>query len=92
MSGNNNRRGGAFDGIRLLKGVGGVRCPECNDWIWSKHRHDFRHCSCESCFVDGGRDYLRYGGIVQPTVEIMDVLINIETGEEKYLPAENGIT
>ncbi len=38
-----------------------ITCPQCKDRIWSRHRHDFRHCKCGYCFVDGGRDYLRYG-------------------------------
>lgn len=41
--------------------ISGIRCLLCNDLIWSKHRHDFRYCSCGYCFVDGGREYLRFG-------------------------------
>lgn len=39
----------------------GIECPMCRAIIWSRHRHDFRHCSCGYSYVDGGRDYLRYG-------------------------------
>ena len=39
-----------------------AKCLKCGDIIESKHRHDFQWCSCKSCFVDGGRDYLRRGG------------------------------
>lgn len=42
--------------------VQGVRCLNCNDWIYSKHRHDFVWCSCKSCAIDGGRDYTRVLG------------------------------
>lgn len=31
-----------------------VKCLKCNDIITSKHRRDFRLCSCESVAVDGG--------------------------------------
>jgi len=39
-----------------------ILCLKCNDLIESKHRHDFKYCSCENIFVDGGKDYLRRGG------------------------------
>lgn len=41
--------------------VNGLHCPRCKEKIWSRHRHDFRHCLCGYCFVDGGRDYMRFG-------------------------------
>lgn len=41
--------------------VKGVECPECKEKIWSRYRHDFRYCECKYTFVDGGREYLRYG-------------------------------
>jgi ribosomal protein S27E len=41
----------------------GVMCPKCKDVIWSRSVHDMRYCGCKNTFVDGGRDYLRYGGI-----------------------------
>lgn len=37
-------------------------CLKCDDIIESRHRHDFVRCSCESIFLDGGREYIRYGG------------------------------
>lgn len=41
-----------------------VQCLECNRYLESKHRHDFRKCNClNQTFVDGGLDYLRRGGI-----------------------------
>ena len=36
-----------------------VKCNHCGDIIESKHRHDFKTCSCGAVSVDGGRDYLR---------------------------------
>ncbi len=52
--------------------VSGVKCPECGDEIWSRSRHDFRWCSCEKTFVDGGREYLRYGGSAKIEVVKID--------------------
>lgn len=39
----------------------GVMCVVCGDRLFSFYRHDFKYCSCKSTFVDGGREYLRYG-------------------------------
>jgi hypothetical protein len=46
-----------------------ARCRKCGDVIESKHRHDFQACRCGAIFVDGGRDYLRYGETVQGAFE-----------------------
>lgn len=39
-----------------------IRCKKCGDTIESKSVHDFKMCSCQSSFVDGGHDYVRIGG------------------------------
>lgn len=41
--------------------ITGIRCPKCKDVIFSRARHDWHTCSCNSTFIDGGFDYLRYG-------------------------------
>ena len=38
-----------------------LKCLKCNSIIESKSRHDFVKCKCGECFIDGGRDYTRYG-------------------------------
>lgn len=38
-----------------------VRCKKCNDIIESKHRNDLKQCGCGAIFVDGGKDYQRFG-------------------------------
>lgn len=38
-----------------------AQCLLCGDIVESKHRHDFRRCSCGNIFVDGGREYVRRG-------------------------------
>lgn len=40
----------------------GIRCSNCQDVIYSNSRHDFVTCHCEWWFIDGGFDYIRYGG------------------------------
>jgi len=37
--------------------VTGVRCEICGDFVWSRHTHDMRWCSCGNVAIDGGRDY-----------------------------------
>lgn len=36
-----------------------AKCLACGDEIESRHRHDFRSCSCGLLSVDGGLDYAR---------------------------------
>ena len=43
-----------------------VICNKCDDFIVSKHRHDFVTCSCGAISVDGGQAYLRRVGGLQP--------------------------
>ena len=38
-----------------------AKCGNCGDIIESKHRHDFRKCKCGKIFVDGGKEYWRWG-------------------------------
>jgi hypothetical protein len=43
---------------------GVVQCLECNVVLVSNHQHDYVCCECpQGTFVDGGRAYLRYGGL-----------------------------
>lgn len=39
-----------------------IKCLNCNDIIESKHRHDLVTCKCDNCYIDGGQDYLHFGG------------------------------
>jgi hypothetical protein len=39
----------------------GLKCLLCGDIIFSEYTHDFKSCSCDNCFVDGGYSYGRYG-------------------------------
>jgi hypothetical protein len=42
-----------------------IKCLKCGDVIQSMFRNDFRWCSCRNIFIDGGNDYLRYGGNIE---------------------------
>lgn len=35
---------------------------KCEDFMESKHRHDFVQCKCGASFLDGGDEYFRAGG------------------------------
>ena len=39
-----------------------IECKKCKDIIYSRCRHDMRWCSCGSCAIDGGFDYLKVTG------------------------------
>jgi hypothetical protein len=39
-----------------------AQCRKCGDTIESTHRHDFVRCGCDAIFLDGGTEYIRYGG------------------------------
>lgn len=74
---------------RLFKGIEGLRCQECDTFIWSRSHHDFRPCPCGTCFVDGGRDYFRAGWEPDkklPSNETYDILIDLRDWSETLLP------
>lgn len=47
--------------MKILRNA--ARCLICDEVIESKFRHDFVTCKGGHFFVDGGRDYCRYGGL-----------------------------
>lgn len=55
--------------MRVIK-RNAIRCKKCGDIIESKSVHDFVECSCGACFVDGGTDYARIGGVLDD-VEVL---------------------
>lgn len=42
--------------------IAGIKCKKCNSIIYSRARHDFRRCPCDTCAVDGGFNYLKVSG------------------------------
>jgi hypothetical protein len=46
-----------------------VICNKCDDFIVSKHRHDFVTCKCGNVSVDGGQSYLRRVGGIEKNEE-----------------------
>jgi hypothetical protein len=43
-----------------------VSCNGCGDFIVSMHRHDYVTCTCGAIAIDGGQDYLRRVGSLEP--------------------------
>ncbi len=39
-----------------------IKCLNCNEIIKSKYKHDLVSCKCNNCYIDGGQDYLHFGG------------------------------
>lgn len=67
-----------------------ARCSVCDDFIESKHVHDFVWCKCGAIAVDGGREYLRRVGNLDKFVECSE--FRDENGENsiKLLIHHNG--
>lgn len=63
-----------------MKHKTGVRCPYCQEEIFSLHRHDFRRCKCGKVFVDGGDDYIKCG--IEPPLKINDIVMVTRPLEE----------
>lgn len=49
-----------------------ARCTICDEVIESKHVHDFVECTGKHFFIDGGREYVRYGGEHLEALEWVD--------------------
>lgn len=47
-----------------------VICAKCDDFIVSKHRHDFVTCKCGAISVDGGQEYLRRVGDLSAAIDM----------------------
>lgn len=46
--------------MKIIKNA--IKCKKCRDVIESCTVHDFKFCSCGSCAVDGGHEYLHRCG------------------------------
>ena len=68
----------------------GVLCRECGTILVSYSTHDYKTCSCKNeTMVDGGPDYIRYGGVDLDKVLVVTVSISKDEQklhEKKYKP------
>ena len=63
-----------------------IRCKKCGEVIESKTVHDFKFCSCGSCAVDGGHDYLRRCGKREDWEELCEAE-KVEDNGAESMPA-----
>jgi hypothetical protein len=66
-----------------------IECPKCGDIIYSRVRHDFHYCACETIAIDGGFDYMRVLFIDNPPKKVVKY-INA-TKQELYDDWNNNI-
>ena len=43
-----------YAGVRYIQTRHAIQCKKCLETIESKHRHDFKYCSCRAVGIDGG--------------------------------------
>ncbi len=68
---------------------GGVLCRGCGTILVSYSTHDYKTCRCPNkTMVDGGPDYIRYGGVSFDKVLLITVSLSGEQKlhEKKYKP------
>lgn len=65
-----------------------IKCNHCGDVIESYSVHDFKYCSCETVFVDGGHEYLRRGFKNSPEdftdLSETKTVINTDDNDDNY--------
>jgi hypothetical protein len=69
--------------------VHAVRCRKCGDIIYSRARHDFRWCSCQSVAVDGGFEYTKICGNSED-IETFEHPFSIDASEVELYNDWNG--
>ena len=52
-----------------------IQCLKCGEVIESFTVHDFKFCSCHSCAVDGGKEYLRRCGNSEDFMELSETIL-----------------
>lgn len=78
------------DGAKIL--FSGIICPcEKRELLCSLHTHDYRTCSCEKAFIDGGREYLRCGiegddlsSLTRACILLQDQQIVLKLGDQEF--------
>ena len=54
-----------------------IKCLLCDNVVESKHTHNLVTCKCDNCYIDGGENYLHFGG-----KEFDKILIIFDDGTE----------
>lgn len=64
-----------------------AQCLRCGDIIESKSVHDFVWCSCQSVFVDGGKEYLKRGGEMEDIKDLSEwneEIVEVRPQDEEF--------
>ena len=52
-----------------------LQCLQCKKILVSFDRHDYKTCGCPNdTMIDGGYDYLRYGGKDMSKIQILKII------------------
>ena len=43
-----------YNGVRYTQTIHAIQCKKCLETIESKHKNDFKYCSCKAVGIDGG--------------------------------------
>jgi hypothetical protein len=63
---------------------GVVQCLECKEVLVSNYTHDFKRCQCPNeTMVDGGRAYLRCGGVDMRKVRVLKLSVAFDLKRKK---------
>ena len=64
-----------------------IECLSCGTVLVSFDRHDFKQCKClNETFIDGGYDYLRFGGNDMSKIKILRITAMPERKIKKKKP------
>ncbi|MEA3296151.1 MAG: hypothetical protein U9Q27_03385 [Patescibacteria group bacterium] len=55
-----------------------IKCLKCGDTIEPTYKRNYNECTCKNVFVEGGTDYLQFGG----NIKDKNSYIFIKDGEE----------
>lgn len=75
-----------------------IKCNKCMDIIESKSVHDFRRCGCGAIFIDGGDEYMRFGGELEDIlredgcewVPVREYYPHLNVYNEEVVPNDSG--
>ena len=77
-----------YGGVKYTQIRHAISCKKCNEVIESKHRHDFKFCSCGTIAIDGGtEDGNRILGKLND-IEIRCVYCHTSKGRKIWLSPE----
>lgn len=70
------------------KTVSTIKCPLCNDIIYSNNQLDTVYCKCGAIYIEGGPELVRFG-VCSDDISIHDLIINKVQLYEDEGDAEN---